>query len=113
MNETDSTVILVPNQSSKHVYQKFIEGEFGLAKTYWMFGVLVNLCVNIVLRQIESDIIFFALGSIFVAYLCALLVAVWHAGKKYQGPKFWVFLACLVVFMGIIKTAGALLVTTH
>jgi hypothetical protein len=35
-------------------YKRFIEGDFGLAKTYWLFGVLVSVLVKVVLYFTQS-----------------------------------------------------------
>lgn len=96
-------------QSRQSGYKKFIQGEFGLAKTYWLFGVLVsavvNVLANVIFPAVWSDVIF----VVFAAYMCALLVAVFQAARKYQGSKIWSILAVLIVLSGVARTVGSVL----
>ena len=99
----------VQDQSKQSGYEKFIQGEFGLARTYWLFGVLVSAVVNVLANFIFpvtwSPVIF----VIFGVYMCALLVAVFQAARKYQGPKIWPILAVLIVLSRLARTVGPVL----
>lgn len=110
MNESQSTS---KQKSTKQInsgfYIKFISGEFGLAKTYWLFGVLPNFIANIALRTVASDDLAYWIGVTFLVYLCVLLVALWNAGRKYTGSKIWPVLAFLVVLLGVLRSIGPVL----
>lgn len=90
-------------------YDQFIGGEFGLAKTYWLFGVLPSFLVGIAMRIVSSDTFAYWIGAAFVSYQLVLLRALWHAGKKYQGSKVWSVLAFLLVLLAIVRNIGPIL----
>ncbi len=90
-------------------YERFIAGDYGLAKTYWLFGVLVSIFIKVAFNLVQSDNGAFIISVLFVAYLCALLVATWNAARKYKGLKIWAILAVLVVLSGLLSTSGPLL----
>lgn len=94
---------------SPRLHQRFISGEFGLAKTYWLCGVVPNLMANIVLRNTSSYTVAYWVGAAMLIYLVGLLVAIWNAGTKYTGPKIWPVLAFLVIFSGILRSIGPVL----
>lgn len=110
MNESQSTTGQTSaKQPNAGLYEKFIHGEFGLAKTYWLFGVLPNFLVNIALRTVASDDLAYWIGATFLIYLCVLLVALWNAGRKYTGSKIWSVLAFLVVLSAVLRSIGPVL----
>ena len=86
----------------KPFFQKLANGDFGLAKTYWIYGVLVGVVANIlsnIITSINGLIIFMVL---YTAYEIPVLMGIWRASDKYQGPSAWAVLAKIAVVLGAI-----------
>jgi hypothetical protein len=105
----DSSVQTLADAQGLSFYEKFINGEFGLAKTYWLFGVVPGFIAGIAVRTVSSDTLAYWIGAAFVIYQCVLLVALWNAGRKYQGSKVWPVLAFLVVMSAVLRNIGPVL----
>jgi len=90
-------------------YEKFTAGEFGLAKTYWLFGVVPAFFVGLAMRVVSTSSSVFWIGALFIAYQLILLVAIWNAGKKYKGSRVWPLLAFLMVLMAVVRNTGPIL----
>jgi len=107
--ETVSPTEPAVTEYGKNVFSKLIDGDYGLAKTYWLFGVLVNVGFNILFKVAESGASYprqalaqiLILTSISVAYSVVVVIGTWRASGKYQGPKFWAILARIMVVIGI------------
>jgi hypothetical protein len=97
------------DEPSYGFYEKFIKGEFGLAKTYWLGGVVTSFIVNIAVRLVSSNTLAYSIGAAFLIYLGVLLVAIWNAGRKYSGSRIWPILAFLLVLMGLLRNIGPVL----
>ena len=101
-----------------NLFQKFLlrlkTGGFGLVKTFWIYGIAVEL----VLLPIWIAIPLFAtswssplhllipLTLLYVSYKYFQLVGVWNAASTYQGKGIWAGLAKMSVaigFAGIIQ----------
>jgi hypothetical protein len=112
--ETSESVV---TEYGKNVFSKLLDGDYGLAKTYWLFGVLVNVGFNILFKVVESTASYprqalaqiLILTSISVAYGIVVIIGTWRASSKYQGPKFWAVLAKIMVVIGIVGLVVALL----
>ncbi len=61
MMNLESTI----NVSSIRFFAKLTNGDFGLAKTYWVYGVLVGFILNLLTRGITS---LEGLGLFMLAY---------------------------------------------
>jgi hypothetical protein len=101
-----------------NLFQKFLlrlkTGGFGLFKTFWIYGI----AVEVVLLPIWIAIPFFAISwssplpllipltLSYVSYKYFQLIGVWNAASTYQGKGIWVDLAKISVvigFAGIIQ----------
>lgn len=85
----------------KSFLSKLVAGDYGLAKTYWQFGVLVNIILGIIEKLITPDIPSLILTFLSSTYSVFVMLGVWRASKKYEGAKFWSILAkfmCIVAF---------------
>jgi hypothetical protein len=81
------------NFSDGFSFSKLARGEYGLAKTYWLYGVLVGFVVNIVFSVVQSPGII-AIGLVvYTAYGVPVIMGIWRAAAKYTGPKIWAILA--------------------
>ena len=86
--------------TAKGFIKQLIEGDFGLAKTYWLYFVLGGIAVNLLLMiPISSSslglIVVFTLASI--AYAIIVLTGVWNSASRYTGSKIWSVLAKIIV----------------
>ena len=92
--------------SKKGFFEKLANGDFGLAKTFWLYNVLVTLIVKIVFEvfiEVSQSIgllVVFLLA--YTAYEIPVLMGIWRAANKYQGPKIWAVLARIEVVLGAI-----------
>lgn len=109
MDELEAGDISNPEVREIKFYQEFIKGNFGLAITYWMFGVAVTIMFTLAYKAVPSDTVAYAIAVVFIIYLFALLVAIWNAAEKYSGPKVWAVLALLIVFVGLLRNISTLL----
>lgn len=75
-------------------------GRSGLAKTYWLWGVLSGIPWGIALSLItpgSNPAILAALA--FVVYYVIVHVGIWRAASQYQGSKSWAILAKIAVLI--------------
>jgi hypothetical protein len=89
--------------------KEFIKGDLGLAKTYWLFGVVGSLVISLISRlfiSIGSEPIIFII--IILAYSAVLWIAIWNSATKYEGEKIWAILAKIVVVLGVLRTLSDL-----
>jgi len=95
---------------SKGFWKKLISGDFGLAKSYWLFLFGVNIIFRILFVIGEQSVsVPFILGIalIWVIYEPIAFIGTWRASDKYKGSGFWSGLAkVLIVFGWISYTAG-------
>lgn len=109
MNEIEAAPEQVEQTQGPGFFKKFIQGDFGLAKTYWLLGVVPNFIVGIALRAVPSDALAYGIGTAFICYELALLIALWHAGRKYQGTRVWPVLAFFLVLIAVFRNIDAVL----
>lgn len=81
---------------------KLWNGRYGLAKTYWLWGVAAGLAWSIALSLFapESPVALAAM-CMAVAYNIVTSVGIWRAAGAYQGPKVWAILARVAVALGM------------
>jgi hypothetical protein len=103
MQEIDSNQ---NDSSEKSFFGKLANGDFGLAKTYWLYGVLVGFVTNILIMAISSTGILVVVFLALVAYSVPLYLGVWRAANKYEGRKLWSILAKIATVLGVIMLAG-------
>lgn len=87
----------------RNFFGKLAHGEFGLARTYWLFGFLpaigINLLSNFVVTSVAG---LFLLTLVYGAYDILVILGVWRAAKKYEGPKLWAYMAKAFMILGVI-----------
>ena len=85
---------------------KLKNGEFGLAKTYWLYGVIVALPFNIIIEYIVLNTITFnVLFLIEIAYFYFWIIGCWKAASEYEGNGPWPFLTKLFIIITVIYAA--------
>jgi hypothetical protein len=89
-----------PLYQDKSFIKTLLGGDFGLAKTFWMYLSLIAVFINIGMlmsatlsTEILSVLIF--LGC--TVYAIPLHIGMWRAANKYRGPKIWAILVKLNV----------------
>jgi serine/threonine protein kinase len=85
-------------------FGKLLNGDCGLARTYWLYGVLVNIVFYILMTSLPSRIwdlrILRAVLLVHTAYQIAVYIGVWRAAGQYRGRKLWAILAKTAVVLG-------------
>lgn len=88
------------------ILNKLKNGEYSLAKTYWLFGVVANLPFNIFFN-IDG----LTIGPIILVLLAAIaynyfwILGCWKAASDYQGIAIWSILAkgvCVLTGLSIL-----------
>lgn len=83
---------------------KFIKGEFGLAKTFWLFYVgvafIVALLVNFVAIPSHNPVLYNVIAFFLLFYKPVVLIALFRAISLYNGNQFWAILAKVIVVLG-------------
>lgn len=108
MSDTESSEDLSAS-SELHFLSRLVRGDFGLAKTYWLYGVLVGLGVNLISRAITSSGMLVLFVVAYAVYEVPVLIGTWRAAAKYSGPTIWAVLAKIAVVLGAIVLAVSLL----
>ena len=86
--------------TDKGFIKQLIDGDFGLAKTYWLYLILGGMAINLLLFFPMSSS---SLGLIVVSMLAAIVYAivvltgVWNSASRYIGSKIWSVLAKIIV----------------
>lgn len=106
MSEVETTT---SSSTEKGFFGKLANGDFGLAKTYWLYGVLVRVVVGIISNAATSIGGFVILMLAYTAYETAVIMGTWRAANKYQGQKIWAVLAKITVVLGVVMLVVGLL----
>lgn len=93
---------------------KLWNGNYSLAKTYWLFYVLIWGIFSIPIRWFSAtseklqaeyvQLVMFSL-CLFVAYGSIVLVGLWRSASKYDGRMLWVILVKCIVCIGVLIQA--------
>ena len=93
----------VPNSNAGAGFiKKLSNGDFGLAKTYWLYGVVVGIAFRVLTTIIPSPVIVAILSVAWIAYAIFLYMGIWKAASKYTGEKIWAVLAQIMVVLGAL-----------
>lgn len=101
-------------------------GEISLAKTYWIYGVCINVLLFISVSYILSNeqlfstppgkLVFWIFIVFSLVYTPFILICIWRSANKYTGSKAWSILAKIMVILGwmgyIKETLETVLVIT-
>lgn len=99
--------------NQKYFFEKLYQGYFGLAKTVWLYGVLVNITylmtVNVFTlfktNTTPKELILFTLLAL--AYNLIQMSGAWEAAEKYQGRHLWIALTkCFLIIEYFIWAIG-------
>ncbi len=100
----------------KGFFKKLRDGDYGLAKTYWLYGIVVGIVFafieRLILMAMGKEGVLLALVIVLVSFVYAVFFQIqglWRAAKKYQGSRIWAILAQIVVVVTIISIPFALI----
>ena len=82
-----------------------MEGNFGLARTYWIFGVLVGFLVGWLVENFWLGLLYWFIAIPYLFYWIAVSIGVWNAASKYRDNPWWGVLAQTSVILGFLATA--------
>jgi hypothetical protein len=91
---------------------RFLRGEIGLARTYWIYGVLAGFPWAIFIATVSREFAEPATSAAALmafAYFALVYVAVWNASSQYTGPSIWRALAKVAVLCTSIPIVVTLL----
>lgn len=110
MNETRVGMNSSQSNPSDDPLTKFVAGKFGLAKTYWVYGVLAGFVWAAAAAAISRTDGTYTANEVALTYLDALknlmflyyffvYIGIWNAANKYKGNPIWATLAKFVVVL--------------
>jgi hypothetical protein len=88
--------------SSSNYLLRLWRGEIPLAVTFWLYGILPSLGLNIFFTLIvrPNPVV----TIVYLAYYVFMIAAIWRSSEKYRGAKIWGALARISVILGGIRT---------
>ena len=101
-NLTAQKINNIEEVSNKAFIKKLMDGDLSLAKTYWLYGVVGSILMNVVLLiPVMAGSLPLLYGAIFVslAYAFVVLTGIWNSATKHDGSKFWAILAKIIVIL--------------
>ena len=104
IHETHKVVV----ESSDGFFSKLSRGYYGLAKTYWLYGVLVGVIVNILFVIIKSPGMIAIAFLAYTAYEIPLIMGIWRSATNYTGTKAWAILAKVACVLGALMLVAGL-----
>lgn len=100
----------------KGFFKKLRDGDYGLAQTYWFYGIVVNVFVGLIIRLIimgmRKDGILLAFGIVILDVIYTAFFqapGLWRAAKRYKGTKIWAVLGQIVAVIAVIASAFVLI----
>jgi hypothetical protein len=91
------------NNTERGFFRKLSNGDFGLAKTYWLYNVLVSVVANILMKLIVSIELSAFMLVAMIAYSIPSLIGLWKSSSKYKGSKIWSVLAKIATVFNVIS----------
>lgn len=95
----------------EHNAKSLPAGDFGLAKTYWLFQVLPALIVSIANEMVPPNTAVVLL-LLFCLYEMFALPGVWNAATRYPGPSVWAVFAKIGVVGAACSIASFVVIFT-
>jgi len=94
------------DENTPYEGKSLIKGDYGLAATYWVGGVLGSFiggnALELSLKTGKLSTIFVVFISL-VLYMTPVLIGVWNAARRYQGKTLWAVLAKIIVVLSCIS----------
>lgn len=88
-------------------FRKLMNGQYGLAKTFWLFGVLVQFIFQLIMNMSfyligYSALLLIIFSTLLIAYSICQLIGLWRAAELYSGLSLWVLLSKIYIVFGFI-----------
>lgn len=107
-----SSTAAATSESKRGFLSKLSSGDYGLAKTFWIYGVTVSVLFGITERVMSYTMLGVDQSSKFIAIFVLMYTAfqlfvtvgTWNSAKRYMGAKIWSVLAmvtCMLSFFGL------------
>lgn len=106
MNENMDVRGVEPDRSvhPKSFLQKMSDGDYGLARTYWLYGGVVGVGFFIIQSVLSLfPLLYLLFWGVQTFYFIHNLTGVWRASSFYAGPQIWAFLAKVMTVIGWIN----------
>ena len=103
------TEISSGESGNKGFFSRLTSGDFGLAKTYWLYGVVISVAINMALKVVTSLGVLAVAIVLVIIYQAMVLLGIWRAASRYQGWKGWAILAKIATVLGwlsVLATVG-------
>ena len=88
------------------------EGRFGLARTYWLYGMVFGNLAALIpyFFVLENQSLAAQLSIIaLVIGMAVVLLGIWNAASRYEGSKVWAVLAKIAAVFGWVNICAAAL----
>lgn len=95
--------------ANKGFFNTLMCGDFGLAKTYWLYGVVVQMIGNMLLTAVAPSLgatLVLILHLALMIYWVVAAIGTWRAADRYQGNKLWPVLAKVAIVLGFLTLFG-------
>lgn len=92
---------------STDLFSQVVNGDYGLATTYWVYGFLAALLWAVAIAAISPEpgsTLFKAVFFLFAVYYIIVYTGIWNAASKYKGPKVWAIISKFHVLMAAIPS---------
>jgi len=83
-------------------FSSLANGDFGLARTYWLYGVLIGGIMQVIFPMVMFVGDSAAWSIVCTAYMIPVLVGTWRAANRYQGSRIWAVLGQIWVVLSVV-----------
>ena len=101
-NLSEQVTTNINQHSTKSFIKKLIDGDFSLVKTYWLYGVVGSIVMNLLMIfpvMSGSMPLLVLAGLVSIAYAIVVLTGIWNSASKYTGSMLWSVLAKIIVVL--------------
>ena len=100
-------------KKSLNYFENFLNGNLSLPHSYWIVGWLISFAFGFTTGFISLTVT----GSLNLGYVAIVIwqvfitIGIWRSSDKYKGPKYWAYLAKIMVIVGwvyLLAELGAL-----
>lgn len=93
---------VIIKEEKKDFLNQLLSGDFGLARTFWIYGVLFEILFALVISVLPF------VGLLNIAWTVVVLIGTWRAANRYEGWRGWAMLARISVVLTWISLAVSL-----
>lgn len=91
--------------------RKLLNGDQGLALTFWLYGVIAGMALHFVWTGLGIFLpplglfgasLAFLFGLMYLGYIAAWMIGLWRSASKYKGLPLFAGAAQLIVILNIV-----------